>query len=81
MEQRLKEIYENTIPHNMILEKESVMRCMEQSENIGKNDTQEKYQQLRDAFEELLNLWGDFGKYNASRNHMEEDWRKEAGLL
>lgn len=80
MEQVLKEIYEQNIDHSMILDKESVMVCIEKSYEIGKEESQEKYDKLKSAFEDLLELWGDYGKYNSSRNHMEEDWRKEAGL-
>ena len=81
MGQVLKEIYNQNIDHSMILDKESVMVCMEKSYDIGKQESQEKYEKLKNTFESLLELWGDYGKYNSSRNHMEEDWRKEAGLL
>lgn len=81
MGQVLKEIYNQNIDHSMILDKESVMVCMEKSYDIGKQESQEKYEKLKNTFESLLGLWGDYGKYNSSRNHMEEDWRKEAGLL
>jgi hypothetical protein len=81
MEESLNEIYDNNIVHNTILDRDSVMSCMEESYLLGKQKSQENYNSLRNAFEELLLLWGDYGKYNSSRNHMEEEWRKEAGLL
>jgi hypothetical protein len=81
MEQMFKEIYEQNIDHSMILDKESVMGCIEKSYELGKKESQEKYNKLKSAFEDLLELWAYYGKYNSSRNHMEEDWRKEAGLL
>jgi hypothetical protein len=28
-----------------------------------------------------LENWGDFGNYNSDRTQMEEEWKKEAGLL
>jgi hypothetical protein len=81
MKESLNEIYDNNIVHNTILDRDSVMSCMEESYLLGKQKSQENYNSLRNAFEELLLLWGDYGKYNSSRNHMEEEWRKEAGLL
>ena len=81
MENVFKEIYEQNINHNIILDKESVMVCMKKSYETGKQESQEKYDKLKSTFEDLLELWAYYGKYNSSRNHMEEDWRKEAGLL
>ena len=80
MKQVLNEILEKNIVHSRILDRDSVVDCMEQSYELGKRESQEQYDKLKSAFEDLLELWGDYGKYNSSRNHMEEDWRKEAGL-
>ena len=80
MKQVLNEILDKNIVHSRILDRDSVVDCMEQSYELGKRESQEKYDKLKSAFEDLLELWGDYGKYNSSRNHMEEDWRKEAGL-
>lgn len=81
MKQSLNEIYDENVVHNTILDRDSVMKCMEKSYKLGEQTSQEKYNTLKNAFEDLLELWGDYGKYNDSRNGMEEDWRKEAGLL
>lgn len=77
----LNEIYDNTIPHSAFLNKSSIDSCMMQSYLLGVQESDEKYQKLKKAFEDLLGLWGDYGKYNDGRSHMEEDWRKEGGLL
>ena len=45
------------------------------------NLTMSDYNKLKSTFLDLLENWGDFGKYNASRNHMEEEWKKTAGIL
>jgi hypothetical protein len=47
---------------------------------LGLRESEEKYNKLKLAFESLLDYWGDYGNYNASRNHMEEMWREEAGI-
>jgi hypothetical protein len=52
----------------------------EDSYILGLRETEEKYNKLKLAFESLLDYWGDYGNYNASRNHMEEMWREEAGI-
>ena len=48
---------------------------------LGKQENIENYNKLKSTFLDLLENWGDFGKYNASRNHMEEEWKKTAGIL
>jgi hypothetical protein len=81
MKDKLEEIYQNTIPHHSFLDKRSIDSCMYQSYMLGKEEEQIKYNKLKIAFLDLLENWGDFGKYNSSRNQMEESWKKEAGLL
>ena len=81
MKQELLEIYEKNIVHSSFLDKESVLKSMDESFELGKKSNDENYNKLKTTFLDLLELWGDFGKYNSSRNHMEEDWKKEAGIL
>ena len=81
MKEKLEEIYHNTIPHHSFLDKRSIDSCMYQSYMLGKYEDEERYAKLRKAFLELLESWGDYGNYNSGRNQMEEEWKKEAGLL
>ena len=81
MKNKLEEIYQNTIPHHSFLDKRSIDSCMYQSYMLGKQENIENYNKLKSTFLDLLENWGDFGKYNASRNHMEEEWKKTAGIL
>jgi hypothetical protein len=81
MKDKLEEIYQNTIPHHSFLDKRSIDSCMYQSYMLGKQENIENYNKLKSTFLDLLENWGDFGKYNASRNHMEEEWKKTAGIL
>lgn len=81
MKDKLNEIYHNTITHSSFLCKSSIDSCMLQAYILGKNEKEEEYDKLKNAFEDLLEMWGDFGKYNSDRRHMEEDWKKQAGLL
>ena len=81
MKDKLEEIYQNTIPHHSFLDKRSIDSCMYQSYMLGKQENIENYNKLKSTFLDLLENWGDFGKYNASRNHMEEEWKKSAGIL
>ena len=48
---------------------------------LGRQENIENYDKLKKTFLNLLENWGDYGKYNSGRNQMEEDWKKEAGLL
>ena len=54
---------------------------MDESYELGRQINEKDYNKLKLAFLDLLENWGDYGKYNASRNHMEEDWKKNAGIL
>ena len=81
MKEKLEEIFENTIPHSAFLDKKSIISCMYQSHQLGQIESEEKYNKLRSAFLKLLENCGDYGKYNESRTHMEEDWKKKGGLL
>lgn len=81
MRDKLNEIFDNTIPHSSFLNKSSIDSCMMQSYILGRNEKSEEYDKLKTAFKDLLELWGDYGKYNSDRNHMEESWKKQAGLL
>lgn len=81
MKDKLLEIYNENIVHSSFLDKESVLKCMDESYELGKKCNKQEYNRLKATFLDLLELWGDFGKYNSSRNHMEEDWKREAGIL
>lgn len=81
MKEKLEEIYQNTIPHNSFLDKRSIDSCMYQSYMLGKEENQENYNKLKKSFLELLENWGDFGNYNSDRIQMEQEWKKDAGLL
>jgi hypothetical protein len=81
MIQKLKTIYETNIVHNSFLDKDSVIDAMTESYILGLNESEQKYNKLKLAFESLLDYWGDYGNYNSSRNHMEKMWREEAGIL
>jgi hypothetical protein len=80
MKNKLEEIYESKIVHNSFLDKDSVVDAMTESYILGLKESEEKYNKLKLAFESLLDYWGDYGNYNASRNHMEEMWREESGI-
>jgi hypothetical protein len=81
MKNKLEKIYESKIVHNSFLDKDSVIDAMTESYILGLNESEQKYNKLKLAFESLLDYWGDYGNYNSSRNHMEEMWREEAGIL
>jgi hypothetical protein len=81
MKNKLDKIYESKIVHTSFLDKESIVDAMMDSYILGLNESEEKYNKLKLAFESLLDYWGDFGKYNSGRTQMEEDWKKEGGLI
>jgi hypothetical protein len=81
MKEKFEKIYNNTIPHSSFLSKRAIDSCMYQAYMLGKHEDEERYAKLRKTFIELLEEWGDFGNYNSDRNQMEEDWKKEAGLI
>jgi hypothetical protein len=73
MKNKLEEIYQHTIPHHFFLDKRSIDSCMYQSYMLGKEENQEKYNKLKNAFLNLLKELNDI--------QVEENWKKEGGLL
>jgi hypothetical protein len=73
MKNKLEEIYQHTIPHHSFLDKRSIDSCMYQSYMLGKEENQEKYNKLKNAFLNLLKELNDI--------QVEENWKKEGGLL
>ena len=74
MNDKLEEIFENTIPHGTFLDKKSIISCMYQSHQLGQIESEEKYNKLTSTFKSLLKTL-DFDEQT------KEDWKKEAGLL
>lgn len=74
MKQELKEIYNENITNKFFLDKKSIYVCMEQSYMLGEIESEEKYNKLKSAFESLLEMC-------ESKTQMEDDWKKEGGLL
>jgi len=74
MNDKLEEIFENTIPHGTFLDKKSIISCMYQSRQLGQIESEEKYNKLTSTFKSLLKTL-DFDEQT------KEDWEKEAGLL
>jgi hypothetical protein len=73
MKNKLEEIYQHTIPHHSFLDKRSIDSCMHQSYILGKEENQEKYNKLKNAFLNLLKELND--------TQVEENWKKEGGLI
>ena len=73
MKDKLEEIYHQTIPHHYFLDKRSIDSCMYQSYMLGKEENEEKYNKLKKSFLNLLK--------ELNNTQMEEDWKKEGGLL
>ena len=69
MKNKLDKIYESKIVHTSFLDKESIVDAMMDSYILGLNESEEKYNKLKLAFESLLDYWGD-----------KEDWNEEAGI-
>jgi hypothetical protein len=74
MNDKLEEIFENTIPHGTFLDKKSIISCMYQSYQLGQIESEEKYNKLSSAFKSLLKTL-DFDEQT------KEDWKKRGGLL
>jgi hypothetical protein len=81
MKDKLEEIYQHTIPHSAFLSKSSIDSCMYQSYMLGKQENIENYNKLKKAFLNLLEELGNNGDNISSKNQIEENWKKNAGLL
>lgn len=59
---RLTEIYENTIPHGSFLSERAIMSCMKQSYNMGTQDVIEwlsKMDHLSDNIKYIIEEWNN----------------------
>jgi hypothetical protein len=65
----------------MILNNNGIINALEKSYELGKLESEEKYNKLKNTFLDLLDNWGDFGNYNLDKNQMKEEWKQEGGLL
>jgi len=74
MNDKLEEIFENTIPHSTFLDKKSIISCMYQSRQLGQIESEKKYNKLSSTFKSLLKTL-DFDEQT------KEDWKKKGGLL
>jgi len=67
--------------HGMILNNKGMINALEKSYEMGRLESEEKYNKLKNAFLDLLENWGDFDNYNLDRNQMKKEWKQEGGLL
>ena len=81
MKEKFEKIYNENVVQSAFLDKESILKGMNESYILGKSEEQEKYDKLKNTFLELLEDWGDYGNYNSDRNQMEKDWKKQGGLI
>jgi len=54
--------------HGMILNNNGIINALEKSYELGKLESEEKYNKLKNTFLDLLDNWGDFGNYNLDKN-------------
>ena len=67
--------------HGMILNNNGIINALEKSYELGKSESEEKYNKLKNAFLDLLENWGDYGNYNSDINQMKEEWKQEGGII
>ena len=78
MKNELKEILESVVSHNTFLNKSDLLNAIEKSYEVGLSENQEKYNQLKNAFEDLLEL---FKECDIPKNNLTDEWKKRAGIL
>jgi len=59
--------------HGMILNNNGIINALEKSYELGKSESEEKYNKLKNAFLDLLKELDDTQK--------QEDWKKEGGII
>jgi hypothetical protein len=65
----------------MILNNNGIINALEKSYELGKSESEEKYNKLKNTFLDLLDDWGDYGNYNSDINQMKEEWKQEGGII
>ena len=59
--------------HGIILNNKGMINALEKSYELGKLESEEKYNKLRDTFLDFLKELND--------TQLQEDWKQEGGLL
>lgn len=47
-------IYEENIPSNVIVDRDSIMNCMEIAYEMGVSETEKKYQHMKNGYETII---------------------------
>jgi hypothetical protein len=59
--------------HGMILNNNGIINALEKSYELGKLESEEKYNKLKNTFLDLLK--------ELNNTQIQEDWKKEGGLI
>jgi hypothetical protein len=81
MKEKFIELFDEKIGQLTFLDREKVLNLMEITYNLGKEHNQQKYGQLKNTFEELLDEFELFGSYTIPIEKLQEYWKTKAVLL
>jgi hypothetical protein len=81
MKNKFIELFDEKIGQLTFLDREKVLNLMDITYNLGKEHNQQKYGQLKNTFEELLDEFELFGSYTTPIEELQEHWKTKAGLL
>jgi hypothetical protein len=81
MKNKYIELFDEKIGQLTFLDREKVLNLMDITYNLGKEHNQQKYGQLKNTFEELLDEFELFGSYTIPIEELQEYWKTKAGLL
>jgi hypothetical protein len=51
---KFEKIYEEIIPSNVIVDKDSIIKCMEMAYEMGINDSKKKHNVMKDNYESII---------------------------
>jgi len=81
MRNEFQNIFDKEIGQLTFLDREKVIDCMEIAYRLGKEHNLQKYGQLKNTFDELLDEFENTGESTISINNLQEHWKTKAGLL
>jgi hypothetical protein len=51
---KFEKIYEQIIPSNVIVDKDSIIKCMEMAYEMGVDESKQKYDNMKNSYESII---------------------------
>jgi hypothetical protein len=81
MMNKFEKIYEDTIPSNYILDKDSVLECMKKSYELGVNEERKRLNDIKSSYESIIDDIIDDPRCDTVKSISIENKKRNYGLI